>query len=51
MGALQKKFRGIDQAVGLELHPSGEHLMRATVDGKFQWFDFEYGATPYKVME
>lgn len=51
VGIMVKKFRGADQSVQLAMHPSGEHLMRASVDGKLQWFDFEHGQLPYKVME
>ncbi|EZG56794.1 BOP1NT (NUC169) domain protein [Gregarina niphandrodes] len=44
------KFRGTDQATGMELHPSGEHIIRTGVDGKFQWFDTQYSELPYKTI-
>lgn len=50
-GQLVKRFKGGRQMDRLEVHPNGEHLIRACANGRVHWYDFEYASTPYKILE
>ncbi|THD22630.1 Ribosome biogenesis protein bop1 [Fasciola hepatica] len=34
----------------MAVHPSGDHLVAGTFDGRFQWFDIDLGNVPFKKM-
>jgi ribosome biogenesis protein ERB1 len=53
--ALVKKMSpglgGIGLAPALDMHPSGDHLLVGSFDGRSLWFDLDASAKPYRALQ
>jgi ribosome biogenesis protein ERB1 len=47
---VQKLESGAQWISGLDIHPSGDHVIAGSYDHRVVWFDTELGSTPYKTL-